>query len=263
MKQTEKFTPAALALSVQTAVLAESIPQGMPLRKALLTGLLGAVVLCILSVLAAAALQKKQPSCEVKAALTAALFLELLQIIGQAQRVCVEEFSSMALLGFLPLLLWVGWSIRPGGWNAPARVLWWFAALGGAICLLGLGGQMHWYRLRELPAGTTNRAWMTPVYAEYFALPLLCNARHRSRMIWLPVWSFALQGAVLLSGALLFGGSGYPQQEVLRAWSTGSFSRMDALLLLVWLLCAVYRIAVLCASIRLLWKPRAETEVEP
>ena len=42
----------------------------------------------------------------------------------------------------------------------------------------------------------------------------------------------------------------------------GSFSRMDALLLLLWLLCAVYRVAMLCAAIRLLWQ-QPEAEVQP
>ena len=63
----------------------------------------------------------------------------------------------------------------------------------------------------------------------------------------------------LLGGALLFGSGTYPRLELLRAWSGGSFSRMDALLLLLWLLCAVYRAAMLCAAIRLLWQqPEAE-----
>ena len=263
MKQTQKFTPAALTLSVLTAVLAENIPQGIPVRKALLTGLAGAVILWLLSALAAAAWQGKKSSREVRAALTAGLFLELLQAIGQAQRVCAEEFSSMALLGFLPLLLWAGWSIGPGGWNAPARVLWWFAALGSAVCLLGLGGQMRWYRLLELPAETTEQTWQIPISAEYFAGGIFCDTQASHRLIRLPMWNFLLQAVVLISHTLLFGNSGYPQQEMLRVWSMGSFSRMDALLLLFWLLCAVYRIAVLCTCIRLLWRPQAETEVRP
>lgn len=53
-----------------------------------------------------------------------------------------------------------------------------------------------------------------------------------------------------------------PRLELLRAWSGGSFSRMDALLLLLWLLCAVYRAAMLCAAIRLLWQ-QPEAEVQP
>ena len=42
----------------------------------------------------------------------------------------------------------------------------------------------------------------------------------------------------------------------------GQCSRMDALLLLLWLLCAVYRAAMLCAAIRLLWQ-QPEAEVQP
>ncbi len=38
--------------------------------------------------------------------------------------------------------------------------------------------------------------------------------------------------------------------------------RMDALLLLLWLLCAVYRASMLCAAIRLLWQ-QPEAEVQP
>ena len=73
---------------------------------------------------------------------------------------------------------------------------------------------------------------------------------------------FAVQAAALLGGALLFGSGAYPRLELLRAWSGGSFSRMDALLLLLWLLCAVYRAAMLCAAIRLLWQ-QPEAEVQP
>ena len=35
----------------------------------------------------------------------------------QAQGLCTAEFSSMALLGFLPLLLWAGWAVPPASWK--------------------------------------------------------------------------------------------------------------------------------------------------
>ena len=38
----------------------------------------------------------------------------------------------MAMIGLLPLLLWAGCRIPLSGWDAPARVLWWFVLLGGA-----------------------------------------------------------------------------------------------------------------------------------
>ena len=260
-QQTERFTPAALTLSLVTAALADGIPQSVPVRRALWLGAVSAVCLCILSALTAAALQGKTPSLAVRLALTAGLFMELMHTLVQAQGLCTAEFSSMALLGFLPLLLWAGWCIRPASWNASARVLWWFAAVGGVICLLGLAGQLHWYRLFT-PAQPTGTNWSVPVYAEYFAGALLCSARSVRRTVWLPVWGFAVQAAALLGGALLFGSGAYPRLELLRAWSGGSFSRMDALLLLLWLLCAVYRVAMLCAAIRLLWQ-QPEAEVQP
>ncbi len=262
MKQhTERFTPAALTLSVVTAALADGIPQSVPVRWALWLGAVSMVCLCILSALAAAALRDKAPSFAVRLALTAGLFMELMHTLVQAQGLCTAEFSSMALLGFLPLLLWAGWRICPASWNASARVLWRFVAVGGVVCLLGLAGQLHWYRLFP-PAQPTAANWGVPVYAEYFAGALLCSARSARRTVWLPVWGFAVQAAALLGGTLLFGSGAYPRLELLRAWSGGSFSRMDALLLLLWLLCAVYRVAMLCAAIRLLWQP-PEAEVQP
>ena len=65
----------------------------------------------------------------------------------------------------------------------------------------------------------------------------------------------------MLGSALLFGGNAYPRLELLRAWNGGSFSRMDALLLLLWLLCAVYRVAMLCTAIRLLWQQKIEVQL--
>ena len=239
-QQTERFTPAALTLSVVTAALADGIPQGVPVRRALWLCAVSAVCLCILSALAVAMLQNKAPSFAVRLALTAGLFMELMHTLAQAQGLCTAEFSSMALLGFLPLLLWAGWAVPPASWNASARVRWWFAAVGGVVCLLGLAGQLHWYRLFT-PAQPTAANWDIPVYAEYFAGALLCSARSARRTVWLPVWGFAVQAAALLGSALLFGSETYPRLELLRAWSSGSFSRMDALLLLLWLLCAVYR----------------------
>ncbi len=260
-QQTERFTPAALTLSLVTAALADGIPQSVPVRRALWLGAVSAVCLCILSALTAAALQGKTPSLAVRLALTAGLFMELMHTLVQAQGLCTAEFSSMALLGFLPLLLWAGWAVPPASWNASARVLWWFVAVGGVVCLLGLAGQLHWYRLFP-PAQPATAGWNVPVYAEYFAGALLCSARSARRTVWLPVWVFAVQAAALLGSALLFGSGAYPRLELLRAWSSGSFSRMDALLLLLWLLCAVYRVAMLCAAIRLLWQ-QPEAEVQP
>ena len=163
--------------------------------------------------------------------------------------VCREEFSSLALLGFLPLLLWVGWQMPARAWGAPAQVLWWFVAVGSAVCLLGLARQMHWAGLFA-QAAPQSTAFTVPVYAEYFAVPLLCGREER-RGVCLPILTALVQTAATLGMALVFGRT-YPARELLRAWSTGTFSRLDAALLLVWLTCAIFRIGVLCTAIRML-----------
>ena len=70
---------------------------------------------------------------------------ELFGTVMQAQNICQQEFRSMALIGLLPLFALgrVG-VFRLPGWDAPARVLWWFVLLGGLVCLTGLAGQMDW-----------------------------------------------------------------------------------------------------------------------
>ena len=92
--------------------------------------------------------------------------------------------------------------------------------------------------------------WMLAVYAEYFAVPLLCGREER-RGVCLPILTALVQTAATLGMALVFGRT-YPARELLRAWSTGTFSRLDAALLLVWLTCAIFRIGVLCTAIRML-----------
>ena len=79
MKQhTERFTPAALTLSVVTAALADGIPQSVPVRWALWLGAVSMACLCILSALAAASLRDKAPSFAVRLALTAVRILEII-----------------------------------------------------------------------------------------------------------------------------------------------------------------------------------------
>ena len=248
-QQTERFTPAALTLSLVTAALADGIPQSVPVRRALWLGVVSAVCLCILSALAVAMLQNKAPSLAVRLALTAGLFMELMHTLVQAQGLCTAEFSSMALLGFLPLLLWAGWQMPARAWGAPAQVLWWFVAVGSAVCLMGLSRQMHWAGLFA-QAAPQSTAFTVPVYAEYFAVPLLCGREER-RGVCLPILTALVQTAATLGMALVFGRT-YPARELLRAWSTGTFSRLDAALLLVWLTCAIFRIGVLCTAVRML-----------
>ncbi len=252
MKDTKFCSLQAVSLSVATAAAAETIAAGS-VRAGLLQTFTGAAALCVLTALAALVWQSSRLPQTVKMLLrlllTVWLAAEACCTFVQAQQVCTQAFSSMALLGLLPLLLWAGFRLASQQWNSPARVLWWFAVLGCAVCLLGLAHRMHWYRLLE-PGNMTLR-WQVPVYAEYAALPLLCAPHDVRRGTHLPLLVFAVQGSAMLCRALVFGSRDYPAAELLRAWRMQAFSRMDALLLLIWLTCAIFRIGFLCTAIRL------------
>ena len=163
----------------------------------------------------------------------------------------------MAMLGLLPLLLWAGCRIPLSGWDAPARVLWWFVLLGEGLCLAGIAGQMEWSHLLEPDAVQLARLPRVPLYAEYLLWPLLIEEPAPRRVLFLPWLTFLAQVCLAGGICLVFGGTDYPEQELLRAWSVGIFSRMDALLLLIWLTCAVFRIGFLCAAAGELWEKAA------
>lgn len=244
----------AAALSVATAALAERVPSAQPQ-----TLWQGAAAALMLGILAGwfGSIRSTQNSfwgkVLFKVMLIVLLAVDLVQTVATAQEVCRQEFSSMALIGLLPLLLLAGWKLPFSGWEAPARVLWWLMALGGAVFLLGVAGQMHWERLLEIP--DTANAWTSPVYAEYFLFPMLCQEKGRGRTFYLPVGVFGLRAAGALCFALVFGAGSYPARELLRAWSVGAFSRMDAFLLLVWFGCALFRICFLTALFRRVLQP--------
>ena len=139
----------------------------------------------------------------------------------------------------------------------PARVLWWFVLLGEGLCLAGIAGQMEWFYLLEPDAVQLARLPRAPLYAEYLLWPLLIEEPAPRRVLFLPWLTFLAQVCLAGGICLVFGGTDYPEQELLRAWSVGIFSRMDALLLLIWLTCAVFRIGFLCAAAGELWKKAA------
>lgn len=168
----------AAALSIFTAVAAEGLPDGIPLRLFLLKGLCGAVLLTALSAFSVTLWQGGQqnafPAVAAKTALLFLLLAEWCTTFARAQQVCRREFDSMALVGLLPLLLWAGWKLPPARWNSPARVLWWFVVLGFLVLFAGLAGQMQWYRLWDMELQAPAEPWQVPLYGEYFLLPLLC-----------------------------------------------------------------------------------------
>lgn len=177
-KTQDKFSLPAVTLSIFAAAAAERLPVCSSSRALLWQEVLAAVLLMILSALVSRFWQSGPPKPAAWAAafcLQVWLAVELAGTFWKALQVCREEFSSLALLGFLPLLLWVGWQMPARAWGAPAQVLWWFVAVGSAVCLMGLSRQMHWAGLFA-QAAPQSTAFTVPVYAEYFAVPLLCGA---------------------------------------------------------------------------------------
>lgn len=239
----------AVALSIAVAALAEPFPPALP--QTLLQGAAAAVMLGTLAAWVGICCRPcgLLGRCIYRTVLAVLLVAELVQTAVQAQYVCRQEFASMALIGLLPLLLWAGWKLPLSGWEAPARVLWWLAALGGAVCVLGLWGQMHWERLVLLPDGAAGE-WTIPLYAEYFLLPVLGGEQKPCRTLFLPMGTYCIRMCAALSFALVFGASRYPARELLRAWSVGAFSRMDAFLILIWFCGAMFRICFLAAMLR-------------
>lgn len=173
---------------------------------------------------------------------------EAVETFRQAQELCWGNFSSMAMLGLLPLLLWAGWKLEPSVLVRCAPILCWAAALAGLLCLLGLNGQFHWESLMMQADAQTI---ILPLYPEYFALPLFCPAKQVRCAVWLPVKAFILAGSFALCTELVFGaGNALPGIELLRAGRLGSISRFDALVLLVWLAAAMFRFCVLVQVVR-------------
>ena len=248
MERQNNFSFSAVALSVFTAAAgacgtAEGAVRLVVLGTAV-NSVLVTTVLCL-----AGSLQKSSAGPFLRVVIAFWLAAELLQAVLQTQKICWQEFHSMVLLGLLPLLLWAGWKLLPGRWNMPARVLWWLVFLGLLVCLSGLAQQAQWPRLLELSPAMPSVQIKTPIYAEYLALPLLCSQANANRQRALPWITFSVQAGAAIGMGTVFGALDYPAIELLRGWSVGAFSRMDALLLLIWLMCSVFRIGFLCAAI--------------
>ena len=252
------FSEKTLTLSVLTAEFARCVLQtGAPVtaRSFLLRGLPMTLALVLITALTAGAEQRADSfggtdlrSRVVCGGLGLWFVWEAVETFRQAQELCWENFSSMAMLGLLPLLLWAGWKLEPSVLVRCAPILCWAAALAGLLCLLGLNGQFHWEKLM-LP---TEPVTLTlPLYPEYFALPLFCPAKQVRGAVWLPVKAFILVGSFALCTELVFGaGNALPGIELLRAGRLGSISRFDALVLLVWLAAAMFRFCVLVQVVR-------------
>ena len=131
------FSAPVLALSVWTAALAEEMQTGISPRGMIIHGAVQALLLTCISGVFSACWQRAAMQWVWLFSAGAWFLAELFGTVMQAQNICQQEFRSMALIGLLPLLLWAGWCIPPSGWDAPARVLWWFVLLAGRADGLG------------------------------------------------------------------------------------------------------------------------------
>lgn len=268
MEQTERFSAGPFFLSVAAAQLGRAILSSGgagSVRGQVVGQLAAAGALTLLGALAQAnwaRLNRPGPAAGVLRAVFLVWYLvELGRTAQMVQQVCWQQFASMAFPGLVPLLLWAGWSLDCGLLDRMAPVLGWLLGAGALLALAGLTGQFRWQGL--VP---DSGLWGLPevsLYPEYFSFPFLLKpqnrtARHPKMLLLLPVVSAGISAGYALGLALLFGAGqaegapGYPGCELLRAWSFGGISRLDAAFLLLWLGAALYRFCFLVRVIRLL-----------
>ena len=223
------FSEKTLTLSVLTAEFARCVLQtGAPVttRSLFFQGLPMALALVLITALTAGAEQRADSflgtdlrSRVVCGGLGLWFVWEAVETFRQAQELCWENFSSMAMLGLLPLLLWAGWKLEPAVLIRCAPILCWAAALAGLLCLLGLNSQFHW---ESLMMQADVQTIILPLYPEYFALPLFCPAKQVRCAVWLPVKAFILVGSgnvpVLRAGA---GGASIGRAAVGQGYACG------------------------------------------
>lgn len=256
------FSGAAVSLSVLTTVMGQCILSGeaVSARTLLLQGLPMALALAVISrLLALAEVEQGTFSgntfCSKLFCLLATLWFgaELVETLGQIQTLCWEQFSSMALVGILPLLLWAGWTLEPGVFSRSAGILWWAVVLAAAICFFSLSGQLHWENL--FPEPEMTGPMQLPIYAEFFVLPLFFEADgQKPQRYWvLPFAALLVQALFAFGREAVFGPAhGLQGLELLRAGSIGCIARFDAAFLLVWLAAAFFRCGMLVCTLRVL-----------
>ena len=223
------------------------------LKEQLAGGVPAALALGLALRLLAAAARRPAVRLALQALLAAALPLAALAVLRQMAEVCRTQYGA-GMLWLLPaVLLLLG--LRPDGGTlcrAAAAVL----LLGGVTAVLffcGILPQMDWRRLC-FAAPRARQVGAAALQSVPFAPELLAMAVHPPReKHWAAVPLGAAALPLLLSAAaeLVFGWDEaegvYPAAETLRAWGLGLFSRADALVVLLWLVLAFYRLLLLRA----------------
>lgn len=269
MIESKGISVSALGLGLACATMAQnfaSVGNALSAREQILLGLPGAAALSAASLLfgGLALRYRLFDSGTLLSRCANAAFLlwfgaELVRTVLDAQSICRQQFGSNALIGLLPLLALLSVWMENHAYNYTARILWWMLLAAGAACVIGLAGQMHWQRLFGPEAGSV---WQNPLpqlslYPEYFSLAFLCTQGKERSGAFLPFWAFGIQAGYSLALELVLGRMHSPEYtglELLRAWSLGFFSRLDAVLILIWLAIALFRICFLCSCVQFLWR---------
>ncbi len=140
-----------------------------------------------------------------------------------------------------------------------ASVLLVLCAAAAIALVIGLAGQMDWKNLSLAALSTAGieegfRLGFR-LYPEYLLLLFLDEKGKHRAIIALPFFVVLLQILSLLLGELVFGVQGASLQggEVLRAWEFLAFSRFDAVIVLLWLLTAMFRLRFLVFAAQSFW----------
>lgn len=167
---------------------------------------------------------------------------------ARAMKLLGEFFFGSAGWLLLFFIFVAAWPVKDRALNSTGWALRWLAALAGVLLLAGVWDQLEWERLSfqlELPRWYD---WLLRLRPEYLALPLILEQPRRNAASLLPAMDFAVRGSFVILTELVFG-QALAQRlrygELLRSWSLGIFSRYDSFLLLVWLMLALFRVAVL------------------
>lgn len=173
------------------------------------------------------------------------------QTVVQALALFGDNFEGSAgwlLAFFLLTALWQtnGHALDSAGW-----ALRWLGAAAAVVLLGGVWAQLSWENLSfrlEAPPRIAALAQVWRFYPEYLAIPFFLRPGEKKHALALPFLDQAVRLFFVLLTELLFGAAlaaRLQSGEVLRAWGMGIFSRYDSFLLLIWLMLALLRVAVL------------------
>lgn len=224
----------------------------------------GILFLCAMPLLWLLCKAGKCPRLQAVAPVTGRIVAVLLFASGFAQlfrivAVCHREYRTS---GVWVLLLTIGLLSLPLHWQALCRMsqaLWGFAIL-AALILVGLLDHLSWKNLSFAPVelSRVNQACMAlwVCCPEFLALPWV--SKRPTKLWWkLPAMLLAVQSIEAVLAEALFGWQletgRFSSLEAVRCCGIGAFSRLDDVFVGLWLLLALYRLAVLGQLIRMVW----------